>query len=63
MIMDSGIMSTMEKSVRYFDFAKYGKENVKTCLDHFNDRGMCLTMHTEFVELMQGDSAQNMGLN
>ena len=45
-----------------FDFAKYGKEHVENEQGQFNDRGYVSYHGTMGLdELMQGNSAQNMG--
>ena len=62
MIMDSGHYEYDENLAGYIDFAKYGKERAENEQGQFNDRGYVAyqgTLHLD--ELMQGDSARNMG--
>jgi len=62
MIMDSGHYEYDENLAGYIDFAKYGKERVENEQGQFTDRGYVSYHGTlSLDELMQGDSAQNMG--
>jgi len=62
MIMDSGHYEYDENLAGYIDFAKYGKERVENEQGKFNDRGYVSYHGTlSLDELMQGDSAQNVG--
>jgi len=62
MIMDSGHYEYDENLAGYIDFAKYGKEHVENEQGQFNDRGYVSYHGTlSLDELMQGDSARNMG--
>jgi hypothetical protein len=62
MIMDSGHYEYDENLAGYIDFAKYGKEHVENEQGQFNDRGYVSYHGTlSLDELMQGDSAENMG--
>jgi len=62
MIMDSGHYEYDENLAGYIDFTKYGKEHMKNEQGQFNDRGYVSYHGTmRLDELMQGDSAQNMG--
>jgi hypothetical protein len=62
MIMDSGHYEYDENLAGYIDFAKYGKERMENEQGQFNDRGYVSYHGTmRLDELMQGDSAQNMG--
>ena len=62
MIMDSGHYEYDENLAGYINFAKYGKEHVENEQGQFNDRGYVSYHGTlSLDELMQGDSAQNMG--
>ena len=62
MIMDSGHYEYDENLAGYIDFAKYGKERMENEQGQFNDRGYVSYHGTlSLDELMQGDSAENMG--